>query len=167
VRLPIRDIHRAFPELDIFSDEECRRYLLQVRAQHRIITPSLAGALAAFALWWIIVAPLTIRQVLRITGSSENVPAAFVALIILAALAACMTFLFLRDFILIRGIRNRINNARCTNCRHSLLGLPLLAAADPSVRCPECGSLIILHHIGLNPDDLRPRETPDAPTAPP
>jgi DNA-directed RNA polymerase subunit RPC12/RpoP len=165
VRLPVRKIHRAFPELDIFSDEECERYLLQVRSQQRVLGISFAATGAMFVLWLFLLIPigLGLLSLARVGDGSQY--AGTLVLFLLGGIVVCMTFLLMRDYTLIRGVRNRVRNARCTNCRHSLLGLPPLPAEEDSVRCPECGSVIVLHEIGLKPDDLRPRAAPDAPAA--
>jgi hypothetical protein len=158
MRFPWSKIYRAFPELDGFPDEECERYVLQVRAQGRTgCVPGMAGILGAIA--FAVVAPPGYG---RLSAQAPLwFPSDFSPLVLLVGLvlAAAMPALLMRDQLLIRAIRTRIDNARCTMCKHSLLGLPLLAGetAGPAVRCPECGSVIVLSAIGLLPGDLLPR----------
>lgn len=171
LRVPWSKIYRAFPELDVFSDEECERYVLQVRAQRKTAIWLLVGAVGAACAFftlthvlinvilpWMSVAPSTEFSVLwaGVGGVSS----------------LCMGLLIARDAALIRAIRGRIDNARCTKCKHSLLGLPLLrpeqAAGvqldNPAVRCPECGEVMFLRGMGLIEADLVPlgrRSPPD------
>jgi ribosomal protein S27E len=166
VRIPLSKVYRAFPELDRFSDAECERYVLQVRIQHRsqlAALPILASALVA-VLWCgglplLVLGQRSVRAYLRRTQDLNDlgVAATVMTLCLSVALAGYLT----RDWVVRRHIAGRIDNARCANCRHSLLGLPLLAShADDAVRCPECGSVMVLHTIGLTVDDLIPRLRP-------
>jgi hypothetical protein len=150
VRVPLEKIYRAFPELDSFSDEECWRYVLQVRAQRRVkYWPWLAGIAAGMALFVLIPATIVVKFQPRWFEWVLIVTA------VVGPLGSGLSGMLVRDWLLITGIRNRINNTRCTACRHSLLGLPLLrdSAAD-AVRCPECGAVMVLELIGLTREDL-------------
>jgi predicted nucleic acid-binding Zn-ribbon protein len=59
---------------------------------------------------------------------------------------------------LLRAIRNRVNNTRCLSCRYSLLGLTVHHGTDglPWVQCPECGAKLHLYELGLLREDLIP-----------
>lgn len=158
MRVPWSRIYRAFPELDRFTDEECERYVRQVRVQGRTRGwPLLAGF--AGAILWVVV----VRYGAGLVRPGYNVIAEVFILgsIIGFVLAICLPLLITRDRLLIGSIRRRIDNARCTKCRQSLLGLPFLAPGPPednaAVRCPECGSVMVLAELGLKPADLLAR----------
>jgi DNA-directed RNA polymerase subunit RPC12/RpoP len=162
MRIPREKIYRAFPELDPFSDQECERFVLQVKTQKRIGPWPAAAFIAVFLFLALVVYPalgfaaLNIRIRIRSDQFRTLTAAALLALLFgLPFLAALLT----RDRRLRRAIEDRINSARCSRCRHSLLGLPLLDEddPDPSVRCPECGQVLRLANLGLTPADLIPR----------
>ncbi len=165
MRLPLRKVYRAFPELDRFSDEECERYVLQARAQRRIGPhPYLVGVGVAFACLFTLVAlGRSVARTMR-THAVMEVLVPLGTCIVPAALGM-LAGLAVRDWLLRRALRKRIDNARCTTCRHSLLGLPLLEprSETEAVRCPECGSVMVLERLGLTAADLMPRKAGDAP----
>jgi DNA-directed RNA polymerase subunit RPC12/RpoP len=164
MRIPREKIYRAFPELDPFSDEECERFVLQVQTQKRIGPwPFLAGA-GVFLFLAIVVYPAlgfaAVNIRIRIRSDEFRTITAVVLMTILFG-APLLAGLHIRDRRLRRAIGDRINLARCSHCRHSLLGLPLLGddSPDPSVRCPECGQVLRLADLGLTPADLIPRSS--------
>jgi len=163
LRLPWSRIYRAFPELDQFSDDECERYLRQVYVQRRTRGWPVVAAVAGGVAW-----PLLALSVARLSARSCSGQSVFFPVLLLVGevLAVALPLLWMRDFLMIRSIRGRIDNTRCTACRHSLLGLPLLGPPEggrpgsgaEAVRCPECGSVMVLSDLGLVTADLIPRE---------
>lgn len=165
MRLPVRKLYRAFPELDPFSDEECERYLLQAYAQRRVTgLPLLAGAQI-----WIVAsaALLQFKSSLFPRLRGGVIPDLDLLIITAGPMAAALVTGFLvRDWLLRRALARRLDSVRCTRCRQSLMGLPLLNTGDGrhAVRCTECGSVMWLAAMGLVPADLMARaETPDWP----
>ena len=164
LRMPWSKLYRAFPELDRFTDEECERYERQVRVQGKMRRWPVVAAIAGAVLWPLVVRYLAVPLLgpWRKSGLQDVFP---VLLLVSEVLAVALPLLWVRDALLIRAIRGRIDNARCAACKHSLLGLPLLAPPDggppgsgmEAVRCPECGSVMVLHVLGLVVADLIPQ----------
>lgn len=175
MRIPLSKVYRAFPELDRFSDAECERFVLQVSRQ-RLGTRYLIGVAPVIGL----VVSIIVLVVVMVYGQPSlkwlsdvlNRLADFVQpdreadighlALFFAALMWVITSTYLsallaRDWHLRRGIRLRLEVTNCTACRQSLLGLPLLAGerGEPAaVRCPECGTRLVLQEIGLTPRDI-------------
>ena len=177
MRLPLSKVYRAFAELDSFSDEECVRFVVRVRAHRRglLLWPLLAGG-ASMLLWIVVVMPAALfclRAFARAgrtlqVASPDTAMMSVGALLVAGTLLVLVGGLTLRDRLLIRAIRGRVDLAACPRCGHSLLGLPLLPGGGrESVRCPECGSAVLLDEIGVNHADLIPREGGELATASP
>lgn len=147
MRLVTRNIWRAFPELDRFSEEQCRRFVAAARRGRllRLLACLGCGALIAAATMFLL---LKLGRYILIT-----VPTAFLSVgtislvwIILGMLLALMpTFvgpLLLRDRLIRRQLRHTIDTrGTCGHCRYVLLGLK--AADDLTICCPECGHLTV------------------------
>ncbi|MBX3390254.1 MAG: hypothetical protein KF691_12470 [Phycisphaeraceae bacterium] len=142
MRIPGSKIYRAFPDLDQFSDDQCRKFL---RAANR-------------GFWWAslrifvwVSGTISILMVAAVglsflTGAwqtwlGESVVefvgglSPWLALAVLVPLAA----LVLRDWMLIRLVRSILRNRGCcSKCSYGLLGLPV--DAELCVTCPECGA---------------------------
>jgi hypothetical protein len=159
MRLPWDKVYRAFPELDRFSDEECERYILQVRSQKKV--GALPGVLSFLSvLLWILLGFPAIAWAMRGPGASSEPIMMLKGALVIAGVVGTpfLTYYVVRDYRLRRALRDRIDNARCPKCRQSLLGLPLIPGAPrPAVRCTECGGFIELGTIGLTPTDILPR----------
>lgn len=173
--LSVRKVYRAFPELEHLSDEECRRYVRKVRADGGYIAfvYPVVGVLAAAA--WLTLLIWTVGRAGYLGRLSLDDPQ---PLMVVSALAVGGSVLFgsvagliCRDQLLLRRIKRELCRARCTRCKHPLLGLPIrytgLGPPEPGearVRCPECGKEIILLEAGLTPRDLIPFEHRETPT---
>jgi hypothetical protein len=149
--LTTKALYRAFPELDHFSDEQCRTF---VNAAKRGIIPRLlrlalqllAGAVALAMVGWVAV---TIAIALVPTGyaQTEQLFLAVGALVMLVAFgSAAIVYLITRDLLLRRRIR-WVMNARgsCYECSYGLTGLNIVKTPAPdgttdAVICPECGT---------------------------
>lgn len=174
LRLPIKHLHRAFPELDSYSDEQCLRFIhaargsVRRRALHVVLIAfatmltlavgiSLAGYLLAVAL------PRT--RTLDI--SNPAVPwygiVVNIAIAILGVAVGPFTGYLVRDFLLIRRVRHILRTrGTCISCRYTLVGL--VVAPDLKVTCPECGTTATVDpSLGeLTTDEAgRPRFKPD------
>lgn len=155
MRLPVKKVYRAFPELDQFSDAECQRYIQHVRRRKTIgCLPFLVGL--AVSPFWLIV-------LILLANTLRRPPGIIVLFVVATSLiwGPAIIGLIARDLALIRAIREQINNARCPECQYSLLGLAVHHGDDglPWVRCPECGTKIFLLDLNLSPGDLIPRES--------
>lgn len=142
MRIPGSKVYRAFPELDHFSDDQCRKF---VRAANR-------------GFWW-----TSLRIFVWVSGAISVLAVAAIGLSFLTGawkkwlgdsvvefvgdlspwLAAALLFplaaLVLRDWLLIRLVRSILRTRGCcSRCSYGLLGLPV--DADLSVTCPECGA---------------------------
>jgi len=147
VRLYVRHIWRAFPELDRFDDDQCWRFVCAARRGRSIprrlwwltlkagcVFPVIAAGSIFFAIiirW----APSANPADLRTT---DVVLALLVANIVLAAAGVMLTWLYAGHWLL----RYRIEwvlraRARCGGCGYGLIGLPV--GADFRITCPECG----------------------------
>jgi hypothetical protein len=149
--LTTKALYRAFPELDHFSDEQCRTF---VNAAKRGIIPRLlrlalqllAGAVTLAMVGWVAV---TIASALVPTGyaQTERLFLAVGALVMLVAFgSAAIVYLITRDLLLRRRIR-WVMNARgsCYECSYGLTGLLIVKTPAPdgttdAVICPECGT---------------------------
>jgi hypothetical protein len=143
-RLLTRQLHRAFPELDIYSDAQCRRFMRSaargVRAWWHtalyivVALGGLAGAIAAGAVifnWHDNYLNQLRRDDALITAGAYLACAVMLPLGPLASLLA-------RDLLLQRRVRWVLRNrSSCPACRSRLIGLPL--TSDSTITCPECG----------------------------
>lgn len=155
MRLVTRTIWRAFPELDRFDDEQCRRF---VRAASRGIVTRVArwGAVAVAGLVGVVLLPgLSLLEQLciqrgwwsqsvvgrllgqpRWMGELVYIGLMLVTLLSLGGLFGAVT----RDFLLRRRVRRVLRTrGRCAQCTYFLGGLPV--SVNLQVVCPECGFL--------------------------
>jgi len=166
VRLPVSKIYRAFPELDRFSDEECREFVRTARQRHRLGEAGV-GCLAAF----LSIATIIILMILtnrfgswlsaHVTGRRSFDGLAILSFILSIA-GGLITGLVIRDCWLRGAIRSSLRSTRCGNCAYSLLGLPVRSG---EVVCPECGATLVLALIGLTEADPHARPERDHPTS--
>lgn len=144
MRIPTRRLHRAFPELDRFTDEQCKIFIRaaskhgwrpRIHAAILLLSVPLTGLLAltasSFARLWI----------------DKNVPGGVdrpawdwveYAGYLLACFGAALVAFLLRDLLFISRVRRVIRGrGSCIGCRYSLLGITI--AEGFTVTCPECG----------------------------
>ncbi len=158
MRLPRTEVFRAFPELDRFSDEECRAWLRRAwRAQRwRLTLGSLGGAALALGLaagMFVLGGMLVSR--LGLTGSRAEGRTLAGAMLwaVLTVLPAGLTMFAIRDWSLRRAVRSQLSSTRCPGCDYQLLGLPVREGA---VTCSECGQRITPAELGVSLEDLMP-----------
>lgn len=146
LRLPIKHIHRAFPELDRYSDEQCIRFIHAARgtmlrraiAMLVILTIFVVGTIAGGIIL------LTVVNTLLPPGHSRSMPLGrglimLFLLLICTAAGPILAFL-MRDFLIIDRIRWILRSrGLCQSCSYSLIGL--VVSPDNSVTCPECATL--------------------------
>ena len=133
-------IYRAFPELDGFTDEQCRNYLQRVYggvpARVAVGLVSLVlGVGVAFAVGWVCVS----------VANANPGRTSIVGVFALAAVIAAFGFgtLISRDVLLRLLVRRVLGEVGlCPSCDYSAMGL--LVSVDFAVTCPECGNGIDL-----------------------
>ncbi len=148
MRIPFSKPYRAFPELDPFSDAQCRELIGMAQA-HRLHWALEFAARASVMLATFFVAGLAVRWSRTLffdrwtgwwlrSGVGDTLE---IVLIFTALLGApMMSVLVMRDLQDRRMIRRVLERgANCAGCRYSLLGL--LEVEEGRVRCPECGRM--------------------------
>lgn len=156
MRLITRTVHRAFPELDAFDDDACRRFVRSAEggptaSAPRVLATALVGGVlsgASIGLVWRM-------GRLHGRGRADDLPVLVqsgLALIVLLLLSWAIALLT-RDVLLRLGIRRILaNSARCGRCGYSLLGVPAARSSGEvggvsggpdalHITCPECGGL--------------------------
>jgi hypothetical protein len=159
--------YRSYPEFDGYSDEQCRKLVLQARLRRgdaAWVMPLLA-ALGLMVAWTIFGGGLL---VLIASMAGRNLPpfGTFLTPIFLFEIPGfIVAYVWVRRIMLVRSIRRLINRAVCPFCEFSLVGLPVKVNA---VICPECGQKVQLTAHGIRREDLDV-DAPDvfAPPTPP
>lgn len=163
MRLPLTKVHRAFAELDGFSDAQCAAWVKQAWRSHR----------GRFWAYWLVVVPLSILAPFGIfvggmlvlvwaipprqAAQTEWFFLLPVFLVAPSVLGPALLNLLIRDTLLRRMIRARLGVLRCAPCGYPLLGL---TARENTVQCPECGAATDLAALGLSAADLIPPPSP-------
>ncbi len=179
IRLPIKHLHRAFPELDSYSDEQCLRFVRASRGSTRrerltraLIHLFIIGLInvvcflagAGFLFW--ITECFFSGSPLIATGPRMPWWEAIAVMLVLTAVVAVGPILgyLARDFFVIDRIRWILRSrGLCETCRYSLVGLAV--SGDNRVTCPECATAAEVDpSLGeLTMDEAgRPRFRPDA-----
>ncbi|MEO0715511.1 MAG: hypothetical protein AAFY58_00825 [Planctomycetota bacterium] len=155
MRIPVRHLDRAFPELDRLADRERARTLRRARIDGRVpalVSPSVAMLVLAGYLQ--LVAPRLFERVASSASASDIwFWMLWVGFAIGAGAAAGLISLIMRDGLVRRALRMPAAAPRCTHCRHSLAGLPTLDERE-AVQCPECGVVAHCDDIGASPAEF-------------
>lgn len=167
MRLVRNTIWRAFPELDPYSDEQCRRFFKAAVGTPVVRSVRIALVLLASAAILVGAVALGLLILTKIYGSNTNamdrqdiaVYATFITATILGPFAGIIA----RDLLLRLRVRRVLRSrGRCSNCTYSLLGLAVNAQHE--VACPECGTITQVDpslgelvtndrgHVQFNPD---------------
>jgi len=147
MRLITTQVYRAFPELDGYSDEQCRRFVRAAGALR--LQRGLHGvAILVVAFLGCVTTGIAASLVLNVARpylsrptTSEGAEAVILGMTMVAVLltGGCVC-LVLKDFSLRRRIRFVLSvRGACVSCHYSLVGLPI--GARNRVRCPECGEM--------------------------
>jgi hypothetical protein len=142
MRLPLSKVHRAFPELDRFSDEQCGRFVRAAGRRgwrpwvHRAVLGAITFPLTVGSVYGAIAASSWAEKWLRLGEI------AFWVTVSLSLAVACLIptvlVMLLRDRMLLGRVRHIVRaRAVCPGCRYSLLGI--VVRGDGIVVCPECG----------------------------
>lgn len=147
MRIPLSKVYRAFPELDRFSDEQCRgwqRLANQYWPWKRFVV--LCAAALAFPLAWVAMMILigllsvALRAWIRSSSSETIQYAVLITGTAVPILLAAVVSFSIRDWWTRRCLRRFIDDRVC-GCGYSLLGLPEeLQQSVTTVHCPECGT---------------------------
>lgn len=145
--------YRSYPEFDGYSDEQCRKLVLQARLRRgdaAWVMPLLA-AIGLMAAWTIFGGALLVLLA-SMAGRNLPSPAAFLTPIFLFEIPGfIVAYVWVRRLMLVRSIRRMVNRAVCPFCEFSLVGLPVKINA---VICPECGQKVQLTAHGIRREDL-------------
>lgn len=140
MRLPVRRIWRAFPELDRYHDDECRLFVRQARG--RLLPTALQTGFACAVLigglvgGFQLLSALVPMQIARAWTPRETL-IIYMGLAVIVGLPA-MAALLVRDWFLRRRLRHVLRDrGSCPRCRYSLVGLVIPASLE--IACPECG----------------------------
>lgn len=168
MRLLTRKIHRAFPELDKFDDDVCKRYMQRAkRLQNawKFLVMLLIALPISLVLWFSMMFAtgyILNEYFYDISFTIETIALLFVGTGI--AWMPAFTALLIRDRWLHRCLRKQLTGVQCPTCGYSLIGLSLLADIPaPTVHCPECGHTTALKNLGLSPADIDPTLLSDEP----
>ncbi len=160
--------YRSYPEFDGYSDEQCRKLVLQARLRRgdaAWVIPLLA-AIGLMGAWTIFGGGLLVLLA-AMAGRSLPSPFVLVTPILLFEVPGFIVgYVWIRRIMLVRSIRRLIHRAVCPFCEFSLRGLPVKIN---TVICPECGQRVKLTAHGIRREDLDV-DAPDpfaTPTPPP
>lgn len=161
MRLMTRQIYRAFPELDSFSDEQCRFYVARVTSSWRYLAVMPVCVLAGIG--GIAVLSITVLRTLALILDDLRLGAAIremanplimIGAVLMVVVLPGIAGLRVRDHVLWLFLRSQIGRARCLGCEYSLLGQRIIAG---TITCPECGRATTLHELGMqSADELIP-----------
>jgi ribosomal protein S27E len=157
MRILTRRLYRAFPELDRFSDVQCRRLMRRVQLEAWARGAVTASAIIAFAVAFVLVLALLLATEV-FAPAEELFPDADVLFFLLCVfLVPALVGALTRDRVLrrflIKAIRLRIDRVRCLGCKYILIGQ---RAEEGAVTCPECGRTNLLLELGIAEADLIP-----------
>ena len=146
MRLITRNVYRAIPDLDGFSDETCRRIVSQVyRLRWLRITLAMIGAFVGMVPVAVIIALLLtpyIAGFAHLVGGNDETWAIYVGGTVIISTVVGLpayTAFRVRNRMLLLGCRWLVERKdRCPACTYPLTGLR--TAPDQTVRCPECGT---------------------------
>jgi hypothetical protein len=145
MRLIRSKIYRAIPELDRFTDGQCRRFVAAANSSWRrrlirwalVLLAGVIGLAVALAGIMLVMAGLEHLTLGRDLGDTATILIGVAAASVAFAIGLIPT-LILRDILLRLTIRRLIRRCgSCPKCHYTLLGMPV--RADHSITCPECG----------------------------
>jgi hypothetical protein len=164
LRLLSKEIWRAFPELDQFDDEVCKRYVQTAKQTRRawvdrgLISISIP---VSFTLWYLFalgVGPLIEGSFPARSGPLRIVEFGLLSLLITGFVyAPWISSLITRDRLLRGAIKRRISSTTCERCNYSLVGLSIVNQYERlHVQCPECGNKTALNEGHITEADINP-----------
>lgn len=134
MRLLTRKLWRAFPELDRYSDEQCRQFVAAAAGSVRRRVARLAAAITASLLWAAV--PIGVLIGVAPAKLSMWVPPLWPFFVVLPSPAIGY---ITRDVLLRFRVRSVLRDrGACIGCRYSLIGVRV--SESLIVTCPECGA---------------------------
>lgn len=167
MRLLTRKIYRAFPELDQFDDDTCKRYVKRAKEQEAdrgcvllmiVVFVSVIAWVAGLG-GLVFTATKFVIEFVFFQRSSTGFTSDCASLVSTTGIIwfPWFTTLLTRDIWLWNSVRDQIITVRCSMCKYSLMGLPIQRNENfPYVDCPECGQRIMLYDNGLAEADIDP-----------
>lgn len=153
MRVIVRQLWRAFPELDPFSDQQCRLFLRSARRTRRHMLRGNGLLASAFVLSLLMVGGVTFALFYHMRdGEVSWWPQTWRVLVSGGGFAvAAFGLLRLRDRTLRRSVLHLFaTRGSCEACGHAMSGLPI---PDDGLRCPECGHRKALLEVERTLDD--------------
>lgn len=177
--LRITRFYRAFPQLDRLTDEQCEELAIRARTERgdaAWMIPVGAGVLLAFVsagvLYMLSLLTLTAAgagggggkaPVAGSTAAANLKPLETVLFLGVAAGAIAVFFLVMilvHRVMIARTMIRLTRRGDCPFCDFSLVGLVVDRAKGGTVRCPECGRVVVLVEHRIREEDLIP-DTPE------
>lgn len=177
MRLVTPTLWRAFPELDEFSDDLCRKFVAAATSRWRsqCLRFTLVGLVACATVGAGVLAHAGLTTFADTHTHWRDLPDWTVALLQAAALSLTLLVgfcigLVVRDQVLRRQVRRVIRRRGvCARCGYSLLGMRV--GSDLKVICPECGAGTVVDpaigELARDPDGAAGVYNPVAPTMDP
>lgn len=142
MRIPFTKVWRAFPELDRFDDDRCKRFVKRASQAFwlvklfRFLMHLLGIAIGGVVVGFVLQAAFVLADDWRLRSPSRDIFVAAAASV--TGLLAFVALLSVRNRFLRKRIRTIINTrGTCLSCGYSLLGLPVPDSLK--LPCPECG----------------------------
>ncbi len=157
MRLIVRKVYRAFPELDRFSDAECEGFVRHVARRHpfkRFVVYFTLGVLS------MVLIVLCLGLLALVVGQLPNNVRGMqfmvqFGIILLGTTLSVLVPMFgvsnIRTAWLRGKIQKHLSAIECAECEYSLIGLTIV---DGGIFCPECGQRFDLAARGLTAADV-------------
>ncbi|MBX3408782.1 MAG: hypothetical protein KF859_02715 [Phycisphaeraceae bacterium] len=160
-------VYRAYRELDMFSEGECRALMQRVRENASatfMIVPAVIGALVYLPLSYAIISGYAMDLWMRYYPL-EVLPYTLALSVVLGAVVITVLLMILtREVQYWFAVGRELRRKLCRKCGQTLIGLPLEIMGDTPdpnrvyVRCAECGYRANLLELGLTRRDLIPAD---------
>ncbi len=173
MRLLVRNIYRAFPELDAYSAEQCAGFM---KAANQggwrglrialLVGPGFIVACLSATFGGGVIGTGLERAMLAWTRRT-NLPEILEALVLFSGIASIglpcfVAILLLRDFVLRQRVHEVLRfGGKCAGCGHVLIGLHRRDGGG--MICPECGAQTDLTSTHATPSSPSPYSAPKAP----
>ena len=148
MRILTRQLHRAFPELDRYSDAQCRAFMKRLEQRWVVHGATLLGSAAVGIACFLVAVVIVAGPGARGWSDDLVVEAIRLGMPLIAGFGA---MLITRDLLVRASLRRRVlnefNRLSCANCGHCLIGQ---RARGRTVHCPECGRPTSFTELGIN-----------------
>ena len=127
-------IYRAFPELDVFTDEQCSRYVSMARGgqRSRVRFEVIRVVLTLGSVF-------VLCPVVLLNWDWSEAPWVIAVSVVMMVAVFCFGMLLWRDVLLRLVVRRALRQAaHCTSCGYGLVGLKVSSVL--AAHCPECGT---------------------------